>query len=570
MRKRILLTAAASACFLLSMGQTKLNVGGKQYVASQIEKITYEEIEINNSVLDEINECPAYSIFAEALKKTGLCDSIAGFDPYAKLHIYNVENPTDRDGRNLYLPKTKRQKYTIFAESNDVLAANGITSFGDLAKKCAEWYGNAGEWYDYIKEKNITISTGNDYTNRFNVVNMFVAYHILKAGMAVDQILYEKNADTNSSWNYCFGYEPQAYFETMLPNTLVKAWELNPKTTKDIYLNRYRKNNTLTDQIATFGSDATHPIIYEGAKVNREGSLESHNGYVHSIDKPLVYDKNAKDALHERMRFDVATILPEIINDGLRFATASTVSTWNNGGDGNRVAFAQDYFDNLKCYDNRTVLRYNVMGAWRALESHQFQGWDTYDYALKLPHVPSGRYELRIIYPPMSRGGQIQYYIGSSSDLKDMQAMGEPLDAIANPYEDPSIGYEDIFYMADDYGMKSDAVMRKNGYMRAPASFSRGTYNTITDKLTYDENDIYSAARQMVAKSTNTSCRTESGYGTMMLRRIIGTLDIKQGEDYWLRIKNLLDDPNLGWSFDFLELVPVDVADSKDMHEDWY
>jgi hypothetical protein len=109
--------------------------------------------------------------------------------------------------------------------------------------------------------------------------------------------------------------------------------------------------------------------------------------------------------------------------------------------------------------------------------------------------------------------------------------------------------------------------MHVRGYMRAPASFSRGTYNSITDPLSYNEDDIYSAASQIIG---STSCRSETGYGTMMLRRIITTQRFEQGKDYWLRIKNLVNDTNLGWSFDFVELVPLDIVNSQTMTEDWY
>jgi hypothetical protein len=119
-----------------------------------------------------------------------------------------------------------------------------------------------------------------------------------------------------------------------------------------------------------------------------------------------------------------------------------------------------------------------------------------------------------------------------------------------------------------DYGVESDQRMHVRGYMRAPASFSRGTYNTITEKLTYDPSDIYSAAKNIVG---STSCRSEWGYGTMMLRRIICTQRFEQGKDYWLRIKNLVDNEQLGWSFDFIELCPVSIANSSsNMKEDWY
>ena len=57
----------------------------------------------------------------------------------------------------------------------------------------------------------------------------------------------------------------------------------------------------------------------------------------------------------------------------------------------------------------------------------------------------------------------------------------------------------------------------------------------------------------------------------MMLRRVVCTQQFKQGTDYWLRIKNLITNAaNLGWSFDFVELVPTGIVNSQTMMEDWY
>ncbi len=526
------------------------------------------------------------SIFYAALEATGLTDTLMierknNADGTAKTYDLG-NNHNDRDGNSIYYPKECMVKWTVFAETDDVFKAAGITSFynpndpddkSTLVAWCKEWYGNCGAWYDYIKEKNITISTGNDFTNPYNVVNMFVAYHILRAGMPIDRIVYEKNAQTNASWNVSFGYEPQEYFETMLPNTLLKVWETNPKTTKELWLNRYLTNNTLTKKLGMFGmpGDGDHTLVFKGVSIDRTKSIETLNGYIHRIKGILKYDQNAKDALHERLRLDSSTFLYELINNGLRFATPAEVSTLNGGGDGNRIAFQNNYFDNIVCYNPGTLLRFCVMGAWRAHNSDQFQGWDVYDFAVKLPHVPTGDYELRIIYPPMARGGLMQFYLGNTSKQSDMVAIGIPFDACANPYQDATIGYEDIVNRSDDEtsdcGVESDQRMHVRGYMRAPASFSRGTYNTVTDPLTYTDNDIYSAASQIIG---STSCRSETGYGTMMLRRIITTQRFEQGKDYWLRIKNLVNDANLGWSFDFIELVPLDIVNSQTMTEDWY
>ncbi len=516
------------------------------------------------------------SIFYSALDVTGLTDTLMienkkNADGTNK--TYSLASHNDRDGNSLYYPKECMVKWTVFAETDEAFRAAGINNFNDLKQKCIEWYGNCGAWYDYINEKGITISTGDDYTNPFNVVHMFVAYHILRAGMPIDRIVYEKNSSTDASWNFCFGYEPQEYFETMLPNTLLKVWETNPKSTKNLWLNRYMTNNTLTSRIgmcAMGNGDVDHQLVFAGVPVDRNSSVETLNGYIHRIGGVLKYDQNARNALYERLRLDSSTFLYELINNGLRGATPAEVSTLNGGGDGNRVAFENTFFDNIVCYNPGTLLRFNVMGAWRAHNSDQFQGWDVYDFAIKLPHVPTGEYELRIIYPPMGRGGLMQFYIGNSSKQSDMVAVGIPFDACADPNVDATFGYEpepDEIDDTYDFGVASDQTMHVRGYMRAPASFSRGSYNTITDQLTYSDDDIYSAARQITG---STNCRTEKGYGTMMLRRIITTQRFEQGKDYWLRIKNLVNDSNLGWSFDFIELVPLDIVNNQNMSEDWY
>lgn len=514
-----------------------------------------------------------FTIFNRALEETGLAESLKEeyrLDKNGNRVTYYMADGThsDRGGTNsLYFPTECKKMFTLFAESDAVFAAAGIHSFEDLVAYCNSQYQNASVWYDYLNEKGITVSTGTDYENEFNTLHMFVAYHILRAGMAVDRIVYEYS-NSNENWNYAFGYEPQDYFETMLPHTLMKVWEIKPKTTRDLRINRYIMNNTLTDQLACFGSDAMHTEVFPGVKILRTGSMSALNGYIHRIDRPLVYNANAANALIERLRFDASTFLTELSNNGFRFATNAEVSSMNGGGNGDRVAFPTDYFDNIHCYNSGTALRFCIQGAWRAQESDQMQGWGSYDFAIKLPPVPkTDQYEIRIFYPPMSNGGLMQFYIGEDTyELSSMKNIGLPFDARLNPVEEPTIGWT-LSTDEDDYGVQTDKDMRIRGYMRGPASFSRGTRNTYQDKLVYSD-DLTHAINMSGATST----RTETGYGTMMLRHIVTTQTLKQGSYYWFRIKNLItDDLQLGWNFDFIEIVPkLQVVDNTQYSEDWY
>ena len=182
----LLLTVAASA-------QITMTLGGKKYKVSEVDSIVFKYVDIP-SVTTCMNNAGDYSILAQALVKTGLADSLI---TYEKGNDYEVNSPTDRDGNMLYYPKECNIGWTVFAEKDEVFRAMGINNFDDLAAKCREWYGNP-TWFDLINEKGINISTGSDYNNEWNVVHMFVAYHIVRANMPVDRLLYERNNQTSS------------------------------------------------------------------------------------------------------------------------------------------------------------------------------------------------------------------------------------------------------------------------------------------------------------------------------------------------------------------------------------
>ncbi len=503
---------------------------------------------------DVLHSLKGYSIFYEALIRTGLCDSVLRSN---KGITYTLGDNTDTDGSPLFTPTTCKVGYTIFAESDSVMALAGIHSFDDLVKYANEKYKNAASWYHYIREVGAEVSTDTtDFTNRFNCLNMFVAYHILYAAMSKDQLVFEKRS--NNKWNYnadVIKADVYDYYETMLPNTLLKIWEPNASTT--LYINRWKLNNTLTDEVGTFGSDGMHPLQRQGVRImnaSRDSNdpaynKSAYNGYIHPIANMLLYDSNVPNGvLHERMRFDATTFLVEFINNGFRYNTMAEVSAMNAGGSGARIAFPVNYFDNVYCYNGEdTKVRYNVKGDYRAYQADAFQGWGQYDIAIKFPHVPTGTYELRLFYSPMSHGGFMQFYLGTSKNVQEMKILGLPLD-VRVPGADERIGWTDAS-TEDDLGIASDKALRNRGYMRAPISF-RGHPDSYAESTTGTGN-----------------CRTD---GTITLRKILTTDQFRQSEDYWFRFKNMIsDDSELKWQLDFIELVPVDVINNDQYQEDW-
>lgn len=523
-------------------------------------------------IFDEMERHDDYSIFVEALKLTGLADSLT---KTKKDEEFTCSNFTDPDGKTqYYYPEECKIKYTIFAEPDAVLKANGINDINDLITYANSAYGNAQTWYDHLSEKGLwneqtqsyetTVSTSTDYTSRNNALNMFVAYHILYAGMPQNELVFEYSARWVNNWNYTNGCRPFDYYETMLPNTIMKIW--NTAGTQ-LYINRYRTFNTLTDELGTdtaesgdanalTGDYGIHKLISAGVRIARttdtnldfDTNISTENGYIHGIRSMLVYDSQVpRGVLHERIRFDSTTFLVEFINNGIRMANATEIGALNDGGSGSRVCFPLNFFDNVVSYSSGNVFAYNVKGAYNAWQGDTFQGWGNYDLAIKLPPVPTGNYEFRVFYTPMSHGGMMQFYMGNSKSLASMQALDIPLD-VRILIDDPRIG-STTFFEEDDMGIGTDAAMRNRGYMRGLFSYQD-----------HPENHDGSTTVNQRSDKRNAS-----------LRKIMCRQQFKQSEEYWFRIKSVIrDESDLKWQFDYIEFVPVDVVDNDTYSEDWY
>lgn len=493
-----------------------------------------------------IDSTTRFTLFSEALHRTGLDDSLVNYRADSALLFKQLARegygsplyPANGTGTTGTL--FRRPGYTLFAESDSVLHANGINSIDDLIAYANNTYGQASQWYDHLSANGINVSTGDDYTNRYNALNMFVAYHILKLKAHVAQLVYEKSIDPY--WNYAPDADPYNYYETMLPHTMLKVWEPAAEG-RTLYLNRYRANNTLTDLAASQGSDAMHTVIRQGVKIARDKSVEASNGYIHEIDGVLVYDETVPHGvLNERMRFGVASLFPELITNG--FASCYT-------GDGNisymydtsRLGIPNGYFSNMKLYNSDICIAYCLHGAWRCWQSSQIQAWGRTDFSVKLPPVPAGVYEVRITYARSSYNSHIEYSTGTNpNDTASFTLLREVDFSIHTG--DPRIGLTDCT-MEEDQGLASDKALRANGYMRAPYS--------------------YCGHGELGWSQTN-NVRCEYGIGVM--RIILGTITVGS-DDVWLHIKSQypIYTP-LG--IDYVELCPVNVADNDTYMEDWY
>ena len=526
---------------------------------SRASTITSMDNELENGVLHEIdcvirrsnmliagemeNHPDQFSLFSQALTLTGLADSLTAisrtdFDP--------VDNR-----RGFYLPEKCELGYTIFAETDDMLAERGITNIDQLKAYADSVYAHCGDenggWYDYVRENKIQVSTGTDYKNPWNTLSMFVRYHILEFKLPYDKLVNPHNQISKVTL--------VEFYETMLPYTILKI----TRNSNKLNINRWIANNSLTDMVAEQGTNAMHTVLFNGIElVGISGQIASYNGYIHPVRDMLAYDiKVPQGALNERLRFDDTAFLGEMMSNSFRRITDSEVNALNGGktgtdGDlsGSYIRMPPGFLKYIVIYNGDDTRLYYLPGqssGWSNYQGDEFNCKGHYDFAMRLPPVPEGTYELRIGYTAEGneQRGMLQFYLGTSSDLKTMKALDIPLDMRHVPDNNSNLDPDVItgwcdWTKLDDKGIESDANMRNLGYMRGPLYYTVGI-----NSGNYARNNPKD------------------------LRRIIARQEFKQGE-YWLRFKSVLDADHHQFHLDYIEFCPENVYNNTRYAEDMY
>lgn len=535
------------------------SISGKTIINSY-SLITGMDNELENGVLHEVNHVirrsnllvsgemenhKDLSIFADALKLTGLADSLT--QQSRKL-------TAPANSYNFYTPENAVLGYTIFAETNTTLGQNDIHSVTDLINHANEVYGGCAAqgsgWYDYYRNNNIQVSTGNDYANPNNCLNMWVRYHILKQRVSYDKMVY--------SWNEISKVPLYEYYETMLPMTLVKVLRSSKAGAGKLFLNRYEANSSLTDQVGELGSESIHQVVegHSGIEITKQ-NIQALNGYIHPINGMLEYEEWVpKGVLNERIRFDATTMTKELASANLRGATGAEINALNGakkGQDGNLggdyIRIPVDFSENMVIYNGESTRLYYLPGRennWNNFQGDEFNSKGNVDLAFRLPPVPDGTYELRVGVSLNGNRGMYQFYLGEGTNNRTkMEALDIPLDErteiVKNMDGTPDAQTGWTLYTAmEDMGVETDQAMHNLGWMRGPLYYT-------------------------VGKGTSTYARATKE----SIRRIVTRKELHQGT-YWFRIKSALDDDSRQMYFDYLELVPVNVYNNTRYLEDMY
>lgn len=456
-------------------------------------------ISSNRGLAGQIEKDSLCTIFAEALQLTGLDNEISAYED----ETYHVEHDSiyygvDLEyGGNSYKMKYPEKRYFKFTAF--VETDSVFAAFG--INNIEDLKAKAKAKYDEVYP-NDAGKYDSDWRNRKNPLNRFIAYHLL------DRIMnYNNFCSTGQIRDYycrpdiC---DPEDYYETMCPGTIMRLCA----PSAGLYINRKGlKNNASIQGVKILSATETAAISTY--------SHNAQNGTYHYIDKPLYYSKEVRDqVLNRRIRIDGTCLSPDFMNSGAARVQFSqtTVTGMKNG-----------YITNWKTTPETTI---GVRGdeIWTvSYEGNMICIKGMYDVSIKIPPVPAGTYEVRVGFSKGIGRGMLQAYFRDDAVGID-EPCGIPVDA----------GFSDQTGFQDDtddpeYNLAIDKAMHNLGYMKAMDSQGGGA-----DAAPF----------------------RATGY---ILRRVLTVRNFEEGHTYWLRLRQIMKDPALYYSFDYLELCPKSV-----------
>ncbi len=432
-----------------------------------------------------------------------------------------------------YLPEHRKYGYTIFAETDDFWRQT-------LGKEPAEI--TAENVRDWVVSQNLYPDATNDddYASTGNVLNQFTTYHILPMRIPVDKLVVhynEKGYYYTTSTRYTVA--TAELYTTMGEPRLFKLYQVGDLD--GIYINRFPTlDNDRSGSYKELSCDADK----EGFLVNTSEAQSVINGYIYPITPvndagltTLAYTQETRENFQkQRLRFDVASLFPEFMNNDIR---ANRVSTDANLCVGIPTDIEYKYLDNLTIEDG--TIFYYLLGlacGWQNYQGDEFNVTGKYEMTFKLPPVPlKGTYEIRYAVQNNSgRRGMCQVYFGSNTD--NLYAMGIPLDLRIGGTSD-LLGWESDVSGDDDYNAEVDKKMRNNGFMKGPEHYHAGTGSAGTARA--------------------------SQYTT---RRIIVREEMEPGNTYYLKFKSVLEDEEKEFYMDYIEFCAKEVYDNPMTPED--
>lgn len=491
-----------------------------------------------NYVYDLVDNDPNTLLFSQALKECGLHKALSEW--YDDTYKFSPEGLRDSVIKGISLTQAgnpwtvhywekRKTCFTLLVPTDSVFHKNGIYTLDDMFTLANTIYNTENDIDDAVLA---------DYTNTGNPLYKFMSYHILPFMMDLQRINGRKEVVKTHNAGIT---EPEDYFETFLPRSLMRIATKFKSTEIDInsvYINSRGSEGNGTEgfngPLVRGVKILSHDEMHEQYGITKYDAL---NGIYHYVDDILKYDSFVReDVLDRRLRIDCSTLSPDFITSGARQFDAS------NSGDQFSYGFKNP--KNFASYhqDYKMQVRPTKAGGSYAYEGDGVDIQGQFDMYVKLPPVPhDGTWQLRLSYRGNRNCGIIQNYYtsvpsGQEVERTDWKPLGIPIDLRFNDLTDDecNVGWVKDSNLEDEEEIeKLDKSMKNRGWMKG--SIAQTTYDGKAHR------DVSS-----------------------MCRIILMTEYLKSSMDHYIRIKQILDNKNGEFLFDFIEWVPKSVYDNKE------
>ena len=507
----------------------------------------------NEQVPDLIKLTPNMRTMGALLDATGWSSLLSGNHIDVQFEGEEREQRISAAGLNFNVAQHRYLCFTGFVETDDVFAKYGLPT-----PKVAEGTNRVTNVDEIIEaltpicEAAYGTAAQGDLTDPSNAINRFVAYHFISGKVAHNQFVQHFNeagykyGDIKNPQQKTYSIDIWDYYVTVgdqRSRELIKVTQ--DAADRNIYLNRtctyevdkaYQQLSVVRPGIKVMANNEYNGVTYDN---------NAKNGYFYPINDLLIMNTETRQALGgERIRYDMTTILPELLSYGCRFDRKYTYfpKLLSNRADGTR-----GYFENIINESEDTKLLYlhaaqNGATNWKDYQGDEFMVSGVFDFTLRLPPVPKEDiYEIRMGLSNNSLRGMCQIYFGD--DPKKLQPVGIPLD-MRQPATNVNIGWkEDVTDAAAN--AEKDKNMRNQGYMMAPRFFT----------VTNGQGDI--------------TVRNRNDGGNIAFRRIVTTERLQPGKTYYLRFKSALDKNDSQFFSDYFEFVPRGVYNGAVAEDQW-
>ena len=483
-------------------------------VTNGVVHVVNRVISASNQFLPALmEENPNLTIFCQALKLTGMADSLVKYkdesytvDPDSAWNGgtskgFKVPYGTANDGTAskqcaTWYPQSRDFKFTAFVEPDSVYREHGINNLDDLIAYAKQVYDesypeDAGKYDE-------------DFKDRRNPLNRFVSYHIINCEGPRNYWVHCKGAIYTDKCLYNI-YDPEDYYETLAPHTIIRFSSIPGE---EIFINR--KGLKTTAQVPGVR-------VMKDSEYGNGAATDCKNGRYICIGDILAYSYQVRnDVLNRRIRIDGSTLSPDFMTGHARM--------YHMGKGEMMIGFKNGFLTNFKMHNKATFVGCgNEQTGWR-----HYQGsgvcitGEKFDVSVKLPAVPhDGTYEIRLGYSTGNDRGIAQVYLNN-------EPCGIPIsfrDFDSNTGWEPDTDDE-------EENKAIDKAMRNRGFMKAMDS-----YGSTSEPFRTYPNDV---------------------------RRILTKQYLRADQDNWLRFRQILEGSTLYMSIDYIELCPKDVYDSPE------